>query len=156
MRHIVVWPRSRSASVSCCAYLGSWHGEGLWLLLLALVTCDRCQVTPASSTRDFFHTDRKLQTLWNMVINCQNFITFAKNVRDCLSFSHSTVHWFKSYSNFAELVDFAYWFSCIVRCLRLKPAMNGNTISTQSSFAAPLVSKILYYLYFLAPESYYT
>ena len=31
-------------------------------------------------------------------------------------------HWFKSYSNFAGGVDFACWWNCIRKGLRLQPA----------------------------------
>ena len=33
--------------------------------------------------------------------------------------------WFKSYRDFAELVDFAYWWSCIGKGLRLQPAQQA-------------------------------
>ena len=32
------------------------------------------------------------------------------------------LYWIKSYGNFADLVDFAYWWSCIGKGLRLRPA----------------------------------
>ena len=32
------------------------------------------------------------------------------------------IYWFKSYGDFAEWVDFAYWWSCIRKGLRMQPA----------------------------------
>ena len=34
-------------------------------------------------------------------------------------------YWFKSYGDFAEWVDFAYWWSCIGKGLRLQPAQQA-------------------------------
>ena len=48
-------------------------------------------------------------------------------------------YWFKSYSDFAEWVDFAHWWSFIRKGLCLQPAQ-------QACF---YVSSVLYYLYFL-------
>ena len=42
---IIDGSRSRSACVSCCAYWGSLQGYGPLWWLLALVTCERAQVT---------------------------------------------------------------------------------------------------------------
>jgi hypothetical protein len=39
---------------------------------------------------------------------------------------HQNSHqWFKSYSHFIEGVDFAYWWSCIGKVLRLRPAQQA-------------------------------
>ena len=38
---------------------------------------------------------------------------------------HKLLNWFKSYSDFAELVDFAYWWSFIGKGLRLQPAQQA-------------------------------
>ena len=52
------------------------------------------------------------------------------------------LYWFKSYGNFAELVDFAYWWSCIGKGLSLQPAhkyTKYNQLSlTPQIFSAPL------------------
>ena len=41
----------------------------------------------------------------------------------------SKLHYcFKSYGDFAELVDFAYWWSCIGKGLRLQPAQQAVQI----------------------------
>ena len=36
-----------------------------------------------------------------------------------------THYYFKSYDDFAEWVDFAYWWSCIGKGLRLQPAQQA-------------------------------
>ena len=42
--------------------------------------------------------------------------------RECKSWRESKLlYWFKSYGDFAECVDFAYWWSCIGKGLRLQP-----------------------------------
>ena len=35
------------------------------------------------------------------------------------------MYWFTSYNGFAESVDFAYWWSCIGKGLRLEPAQQA-------------------------------
>ena len=37
-------------------------------------------------------------------------------------------HWLKSYSDFAELVDFAYWWSCINKGVRLQPEQHALSL----------------------------
>ena len=39
---------------------------------------------------------------------------------------------FKMYGNFAELVDLAYWWSCIGKSLRLQPAQQACFTKDQS------------------------
>ena len=42
-------------------------------------------------------------------------------------------HWFKRKSNFAEWVDFAYWWSCIWKGLRLQPAQQACFCNVSAS-----------------------
>ena len=50
------------------------------------------------------------------------YYTIKKNF-DSKSQRASKLHyWFKSYGNFVDLVNFAYWLSCIGKGKRLQPA----------------------------------
>ena len=49
-----------------------------------------------------------------------------KLVEDYKSWRESKLHtWFKSYGDFAELVDFAYWWRCIRKGLQLQPVQQA-------------------------------
>ena len=41
-------------------------------------------------------------------------------------------YWFKSYADFAEWVDFDYWWSCIRKGLRLQPAQQAGFQSSMN------------------------
>ena len=58
-------------------------------------------------------------------------------------------HLFKSYGDFAELVDFVYWFNCIVKGLSLQPVC-ASGLSLPALF---YLYKLL--VYFLNQKSVY-
>ena len=68
MRLIVDGSRSITASASCCVYWGSYQGEGQWLWMLVLVTCDRWNATRVTwhMTHDIWHLT---PDTWNLKYN---------------------------------------------------------------------------------------
>ena len=44
------------------------------------------------------------------------------------------MYWFKSYGDFAEWVDFVYWWSCIGKGLRLQPAQQACLLVLYNKF----------------------
>ena len=56
--------------------------------------------------------------LWNRL--CWEIVRDSKSQRASKSY-----YWFKSYGDFDERGDFAYWWSCIGKGLRLQPAQQA-------------------------------
>ena len=58
-----------------------------------------------------------------VIKKCQHFFRNSKYWR-----ASKSLNWFKSYGKFAEWLDFAYWWSCTGKCLRLQPAKQACSI----------------------------
>ena len=56
---------------------------------------------------------------WEMVLN--QILGYSKSYR-----AYTLHYWFQSYGDFAELVDFTYWWSCIGNGLCLQPAQQAR------------------------------
>ena len=95
-----------------------------WLIHYShwLILCENIFTGPPrpNDWRSCFH-------LWNRL--CWKILENSKSLR--ASKSH---HWFKSFGEFAEIGDFAYWWSCIRKGLRLKPAQEACFIIVPNLF----------------------
>ena len=64
-----------------------------------------------------------------------------------------SLYWFKSYGGFTEWVEFAYWWSCIGKGLRLQPAQEACFYFCQQP--RWLLVFLLHYFFFIIPTFFY-
>ena len=88
------------------------------------------KVSPTALRRRQAETVRDSSSSYSHICHiCNSDKTLSKSQRALKSHQ-----WFRSYDNFTEGVDLAYWWSCIGKGLRLQPAQQACFIFIKKMF----------------------